>query len=290
MDLVVHTPRHPQIGETILGSDFRTFPGGKGANQAVAAARLGGEVRMVGRVGDDDFGAALLESASRDSVNTSYIIKDSQAATGVALITVDEEGQNTIVVASGANARLSAGDVYAAEKAFKGAGVLLLQLESPLPAIQQAIELARKYGAKVVLNPAPARELPRKFLASVDYLIPNQSELALLTGIEATSSAASALHDLGINHLIVTLGGDGVLVIDGPRETLLDAHPVKVVDTTAAGDAFVGAFAVALTEGFSPLKAAAWGNAAGALAVTKPGAQPSLPTRAEFDKFIARKL
>jgi ribokinase len=287
MDLVVRTPRHPEVGETILGTDFQTFPGGKGANQAVSAARLGGQVRMIGKVGADAFGEALLQTVTRDGVDATYIQRDPQVATGVALITVNDLGQNNIVVVPGANARLQGSDVLQAEAAFEGAGVLLLQFEIPLPAVRQAITLARKHGVQVVLNPAPAQELEGRFLASVDYLIPNQNELALLAGVDDTDSAAGMLRDLGVRHLIVTLGNDGVLVVEDHHPAHLAAHPVDVVDTTAAGDAFVGAFAVALTEGKGTRAAAAWGNAAGAISVTRPGAQPSLPYRAELESFLA---
>jgi ribokinase len=286
MDLVVRAAHLPQAGETILGSDFRTFPGGKGANQAVAAARLGGTVKMIGRVGADDFGNALLQNAAADGVDTTYLLQDSEASTGVALITVDSAGQNTIVVASGANGRLTAEDVTNAEEAFRGAAVLLLQLESPLTAVGRAIELAKQHGAKVILNPAPAQGLEAALLSGVDYLIPNQTELALLTGIEHIPDALSALHRWGVRCVIVTLGGEGALLVENGVQIHLPAYRVPVVDTTAAGDAFVGAFAVALTEGLTPRQAVEWGNAAGALAVTRAGAQPSLPTRQEFDRLI----
>jgi ribokinase len=288
MDLVVRTPRLPTIGETIIGSDFRTFPGGKGANQAVAAARLGGSVKMIGRVGSDSFGETLLETVAQARVDTAHILQDPQAATGVAFITVDTNGQNTIVVASGANAKLDPEDIDKAEEAFIGAEVLLLQLESPLSAVNRAIDLARRHGLRVVLNPAPAQLLDVDFLSRVDYLVPNQTELALLTGMESTSDAVNALAALGLQRVIVTLGDAGVLVVEEGREVQLPPHQVKVMDTTAAGDAFVGAFAVALTEGHPTLTAASWGNAAGALAVTRAGAQPSLPTRSEFDGFLTK--
>jgi ribokinase len=242
MDLVVRAPRHPQPGETLLGSDFGTFPGGKGANQAVAAARAGGKVTMIGRVGDDAFGEALLATVQRDGVNATHIRRDPSAPTGVALITLDTAGQNTIIVASGANAHLSPEDVSAAEEAFAGAGVLLLQLESPLPTVIRAIELARKHDVRVVLNPAPARALEASLLASVEYLIPNQSELALLAGMVDRASAVQSLRDLGVPAVVVTLGEEGVLVVDELGEAFLPAHKVEVVDTTAAGD-FAGAFA-----------------------------------------------
>lgn len=288
MDLVVRTPRHPQVGETIIGSDFGTYPGGKGANQAVAAARLGGAVKMVGRVGQDDFGQALLRNVSDNGVDTAFVLRDPGSATGVALITVDDAGQNSIVVVSGANARLTPEDVARAESAFEGASVLLLQLETPLLTISAAIERARRHGLRVVLNPAPAQKLDAGLLTAPDYLIPNQTELARLAGVQPLDEAVGALLSWGVPNLIVTLGEQGVLIAEGQRQTRLPAHPVEVVDTTAAGDAFVGAFAVALTEGLSTLQAATWGNAAGALAVTRRGAQPSLPNRAELDEFLSR--
>jgi len=286
MDLVIRAPRHPEPGETILGSDFKTFTGGKGANQAVAAARLGGSVKMIGQVGEDSFGDRLFEAVTAEGIETKFILRDPREATGVALITVDEAGQNTIVVASGANARLTPVDISNAEEAFKDAAVLLLQLESPLPAVTRAIELAKRHGVKVVLNPAPAQMLPTKLLTQVDYLVPNQTELAFLAGVEGTDTAVSCLGSLGVTKLIVTLGDEGALVVEKNRETQLQSYPVEVVDTTAAGDAFVGAFAVALTEGKVTLEAAAFGNAAGALTATRSGAQPSLPKRAELDQFL----
>lgn len=286
MDLVIRAPRHPEPGETILGSDFKTFPGGKGANQAVAAARLGGSVKMIGQVGEDSFGDSLFEEVTAEGIETKYILRDPREATGVALITVDEAGQNTIVVASGANARLTPVDISNADEAFEDAAVLLLQLESPLAAVTRAIELAKRHGVKVVLNPAPAQMLSTKLLTQVDYLIPNQTELAFLAGVEGTDTAVSCLRGLGVTKLIVTLGDEGALVVEKNKETQLPSYAVEVIDTTAAGDAFVGAFAVALTEGKSTLEAAAFGNAAGALTATRSGAQPSLPTRAELDQFL----
>jgi ribokinase len=288
MDLVVHTPRHPRIGETIIGGSFQTFPGGKGANQAVAAARLGGAVIMVGKVGQDAFGKALLETVARDGVDTSCIKKDDQAASGVALITVSNDGENTIVVASGANALVTAKDIEAIDEIFKQIGILVLQLETPLPTVEYAVKKAKEYGATVVLNPAPACPLPDSLLSSVDYLVPNQTEISLLAGnIESLDDAIQVLRSRGVEHLIVTLGEEGVLIIDGEQRLHIPAYPVKAVDTVAAGDAFVGAFVVALSEGLSLTEAVRWGNAAGAIAVTRPGAQPSLPKREELVKFLA---
>jgi ribokinase len=286
MDMVVRTARHPKVGETILGSDFRTFPGGKGANQAVAAAKLGCQVKMIGRVGQDVFGDQLLRAAASSGVDTTYILRDPSSATGVALITVDEFGQNTIVVASGANGKLTPDDVDAAEEVFIGASVLLLQLECPLDAVEHAIHLARKSQIQVVLNPAPAQMLDAEFLESVDYLIPNQTELALLAGQESVQAAIDVLRTHGVKRIVVTLGEEGALVAADGIQELVPTYRVPVIDTTAAGDAFAGAFAVALSEGLSLHQATRWGNAAGALAVTRAGAQPSLPTREEFDAFM----
>jgi ribokinase len=287
MDLVVRAERHPQPGETLLGSNFGTFPGGKGANQAVAAARLGGTVRLVGRVGTDSFGDSLLANLARDDVDTSYVRRTEHCASGVALITLDAAGQNTIVVAPGANALLSPQDIIEATPAFQGAAAVLVQLEIPLATVATAVDLANRCGVPVILNPAPAQTISREVLMKVDYLIPNQSELALLTGINNVDLAADAVVGLVHQAVIVTLGGDGVLVAHkGERAERLPAHPVTVVDTVAAGDAFVGAFAVALAEGKDTRLATIFGNAAGALAVTRSGAQPSLPTRQEVDQFL----
>jgi ribokinase len=288
MDMVVRTQRHPQIGETVIGYDFRTYPGGKGANQAVAAARLGGRVRMIGRVGGDRFGNELLQTVTNAGVDTTYVLEDEQTPSGVAFITVDDRGNNTIVVASGANARLSPDDIASAEEAFVGASVLLLQLECPLVAVEYAIHLARKHHLQIVLNPAPAQLLDAELLGQVDYLIPNQTELALLSGQETPEVAIEVLGGLGVKKIVVTLGDLGALVVEGDRFEKIPAYKVPVVDTTAAGDAFAGAFAVALTEGLSIWKAARWGNAAGAMTVMRAGAQPSLPGRGEIDRFLSQ--
>ncbi|MBE0699541.1 MAG: ribokinase [Anaerolineaceae bacterium] len=286
MDLVVRAPRHPQIGETILGSDFQTFPGGKGANQAVAAARLGGQVKMVGRVGTDSFGDHLLANLEKDGVDTSFVRRTEATASGVALITVSEIGQNNIVVVPGANWKLTPEDIQTAEAAFEGAAAVLIQLEIPLDTVEEAARMGRKHGARVLLNPAPAQPLDESLLENVDILIPNELELSLLTGIQSLLVAASSLKSIGIDCLIVTLGSKGVLVLDGEEADHILPHRVSVVDTTAAGDAFVGAFAVALSENQTTREAAIWGNAAGALSVTRAGAQPSLPTRKSLEAFI----
>ncbi len=288
MDLVVRAPRHPQPGETILGSSFQTFPGGKGANQAVAAARLGGAVMMIGRVGVDAFGDSLLATLQQDGVDTRWVLRSEGVSSGVALITVSDAGQNNIVVVPGANYRLTPEDIRAAESAFEGARVVVMQLEIPLDAAAEAMTLAHRHGAQVLLNPAPVHPRVAELLPHTDCLIPNEHELAQLTHLETVEQAAAQLKAQGLATLIVTLGAQGVLVLYGDRAARLRPYPVQVVDTTAAGDAFVGAFAVALTEGKSTLEAAAWGNAAGALSVTRAGAQPSLPTREEMLAFLAK--
>jgi len=290
MDLVVRAPRHPRPGETLIGSQFQTFPGGKGANQAVAAARLGARVRMIGRVGQDAFGDALLQTARQDGVDTTFIRRDPHAATGVALITLDEAGQNTIVVASGANMQVSPQDIEQAAAAFEGASLLLMQLECPLEAVEAAAELARRRGIPVVLNPAPARPLPQSLLARVDYLLPNQHELQLLAEGEADyHTAAARLMSNGVRNLVVTLGEEGALLVAPHTQEKLAAFKVPVVDTVAAGDAFAAAFSVALAEGKSLREAVLWGNAAGAIAVTRPGAQPSMPNREELIHFLKER-
>jgi len=292
MDLVVRSSRIPQPGETIIGGDFCTVPGGKGANQAVAAARLGAQVSMVGRVGRDAFAGPLLDNLALAGVGHTFVTRDPEAATGVALIVVDETGQNSIVVASGANARLSPADVDAAEAAITAAAVLLLQLESPLETVTRAAEVARGHGVTVILNPAPARPLPAALLSLVDVLIPNESETALLTGMPVgnqaeAGAAAMALRESGVvGTVILTLGERGALLARAGGAERFPACEVTPVDTTAAGDAFVGSFAVAMAEGKSVAEAVRWGNAAGALATTKLGAQLSLPTRQALEALL----
>ena len=291
MDLVARAPRIPQPGETIIGSDFHTVPGGKGANQAVAAARLGAQVSMVGRVGRDAFAESLLNNLAAAGVDHTFVIHDPQAATGVALIAVDDAGQNSIIVASGANVRLSPADVDGAKAAIAGADALLLQLESPLETVTRAAKVAHAHGVSVILNPAPARSLPGALLALVDVLIPNESETALLTGLPVgdpaeAEAAAAALRELGVGTVILTLGERGALLAREDGAEYFPAFEVTPVDTTAAGDAFVGGFAVALAEGRSLAEAVQWGNGAGALATTRLGAQPSLPTRQELERLL----
>jgi ribokinase len=291
MDLVIRSARIPQPGETILGGEFHSIPGGKGANQAVGTARLGAHVSMVGRVGDDAFGNQLLNNLSTDGIDHTFVLRDGASATGVALIVVDDAGQNTIVVASGANMRLSPSDVDAAAAVFATADALLLQLESPLQTVIHAAKLARAHGVTVILNPAPARPLPQELLTLVDVLVPNESETSLLTGMPVANldeavAASAALHQAGVGTVILTLGERGALLAEERATRVLPAFEVEPLDTTAAGDAFLAGLAVALAEGRNPGEAVRWGNAAGALATTRLGAQTSLPARQAVEQLL----
>ncbi len=291
MDLVVRTPRFPGPGETIAGLDFHTFPGGKGANQAVAAARQGADVFMVGRVGDDAFGQRLRQTLHQEGIDTTNVNIEPLAATGVAIIAVDLAGENRIILAGGANDRVSPVDARVAASAIARADVLVLQLEVPLSAVMRAVEVAHENGVTVILNPAPARPLPADLLAGVDYLIPNESEAVLLTNNDPSQveQAAQALRRTGVRSVVVTLGEQGALLVDDAGVKTVPGFQVSVVDTTAAGDAFVGAFAVALASGKPALEAIRWANAAGALATTVLGAQPSLPTHTATATFLGQQ-
>ena len=293
MDLVARSPRIPHAGETVIGGDFRTVPGGKGANQAVAAARLGAQVRMLGRVGADPFGSQMLDNLSSAGVDIASIGRDPRAASGIALIMVDDAGMNSILVAPGANMLLSPADMDAAEAAIASAQVMLLQLEIPLETVVRAVQIGHAHGVKVVLNPAPAQPLPAELTSLVDVLAPNEFEAALLTGLPVDSdeqirAAASALRATGAANVIITLGGRGALLATAGGFQHFPPFPVKPVDTTAAGDAFVGSLGAALAEGRPLTEAMRWGSAAGALSTTRKGAQPSLPTRAEVEQLLER--
>ena len=296
MDLVVRMPQIPRPGETLLGGIFRTFPGGKGANQAVAAARLGAHVTMIGCVGNDSFGQEMRATLAREGIDAGHILVHPDEATGVALIQVDAQGQNSIAVASGANFRLTGADVEKAMQTIGEFDALVMPLETPLDTIYAAAEIAARRGAKVLLNPAPAQVLKRDLLELVDVLLPNEHEIALMSGIPSQSvadsrRAAENLLLLGPRNLLVTLGSRGALFFDGKanQETLIPACPVQAVDTTAAGDCFVGALAVGLCEGKSLLAAAEFASAAAALSVTRAGAQPSLPRREEVEQFMRER-
>ncbi len=288
-DLVVRAPRFPAPGETIQGEDLAIIPGGKGANQAVAAARLGADVAMIGRVGADSFGANLIENLKQNHVDTTRVTRDETAATGTAVIVVDSHGQNSIILSPGANAKVKPADVDPAS--FLDPKLLLLQLEIPTETVLHAARLAKESGLRILLNPAPARELPDELLALADFIIPNETELSLLTGktvsdLRSTETAARSLVTREAQTVIVTLGANGALIVNKDGAKHIPSFKVNVVDTTAAGDAFIGGFAVALLDGQSLEDAVQYASACGALAVTKFGAQPSLPTADEVEQFV----
>lgn len=290
-DMIVKVPRIPRPGETILGGKFSTASGGKGANQAVAAARAGGAVTFVARVGDDMFGQQALHGFEADRINTQYVKTDPIEPSGVALIFVDESGENSIAVASGANARLSPSDVDEAAEAIRSADILLMQLETPLETVRRAAEIAQAAGVKVILNPAPAMPLDDELLANLTIITPNESEAELLTGVPVTDAAsaeiaAKALLDRGVEVVIITLGSKGALLKTRELTKVIPGFKVKAIDATAAGDVFNGSLAVALAEGRPLEQAVRFANAAAAISVTRLGAQPSVPKRDEIERLL----
>ena len=284
-DMVVKTERIPSPGETVIGGEFVIAAGGKGANQAVAAARLGAEVTLVARVGTDLFGDQSLENFKREGINTDFIARDSGAPSGVALIFVDNRGENSIVVAPGSNGHLSPEDVDKAADEIRNADALVMQLESPMETVSHAARIAHEAGVRVVLTPAPARMVPKETLAQVDVLIPNEYEAAQLAAIESRDDdeLGHALLDAGVKSVIITLGSKGALLVDASGTRRFAAKKVEAVDTTAAGDSFTGALACALGEGRDKADAISFAIAAAAISVTRMGAQPSLPTRREVE-------
>lgn len=293
-DMIIKVPRIPKPGETVLGGKFSTAPGGKGANQAVAAARSGGNVTFVARVGDDIFGEQALKGFKEDGINTDFIIKDKEAPSGIAEIFVSEDGENSIAVALGANLNLSVYDVIAAKEAILSSDILLMQLEIPLKTVQYAAKLAFDNGIRVILNPAPGQPLPIEILKTISILTPNETEAAMLTGIKiedegSGEDAGRILMSKGVNKVIITIGKKGALILDSSGSELVGGFKVHAVDTTAAGDIFNGALAVALAEKKNIWEAVKFGNAAAALSVTKLGAQPSAPKRKDILEFLKNK-
>jgi ribokinase len=297
MDLVARTPHLPAPGETITGQEFFTAPGGKGANQAVAAARLQAPTKMIGRVGDDAFGLELRQHLAAAGVDTRGVAIDAGVSSGVAVIAVDAAAQNNIIIIPGANGRVGESDVERLAGHLAGAGVLLLQLEVPLPAVMAAARLAHQRGVIVILDPAPALELPAELYPLVDILTPNEVEARQLVGFEINTPddaarAAGSLLDRGVKTAIIKMGARGVYYAtqtqtgDSPPAEFVAAFAVKAIDTVAAGDAFNGGLATALLEGQPLATAVRWGAAVGALSTTKPGAQPAMPDRAEFERFL----
>ncbi len=293
MDLVVRSPHLPKPGETLTGSNFATIPGGKGANQAVAVARLGVPTQMIGRVGQDAFGETLLAELATSGVNCDRVLIDSTVHSGVAMITVDDASENTIVIIPGANGQVGEADVERVRQSLTDVKVLLLQLEIPLPAVIEAARVAKQGGVTVILDPAPARsDLPDELYALIDILTPNQVEAAQLVGFEvndfeSAKAAAGKFRQRGVNIVIVKLGRQGALCCTSDETFAIPAFPVKAVDTVAAGDAFNGGLAAGLAAGMSLQQATRQAAAAAALSVTQAGAQPSLPTRSQLEAFWA---
>ena len=295
MDLVTRTPRLPLVGETLQGYEFFTAAGGKGANQAVAASRLGISTQMVGRVGNDDFGHQLRDGLQAAGVHTDQVLLDDNASSGVAVIAVDDAGENNIIIIAGANGRVNQEDVERLTDLLPSAAALLLQLEVPIPVVLIAAQAAQKANVPVILDPAPAREdIPPELYSLVDIITPNEVEATQLVGFpvdgqEAASKAAAELQQRGIGTVIIKLGAQGVFCATASETFFVPAFSVQAVDTVAAGDAFNGGLAAALAEGLPLRQAVLWGAAAGALSATKVGAQPSLPDRETFRRFLKER-
>ena len=290
-DMIIKMTRIPRAGETVLGGEFLTAAGGKGANQAVAAARGGGRVSLIARVGRDTLGDQAIAGFIRAGVDVSHVGRDRRLASGAALIFVARNGENSIAVASGANARLSPADIRRARGLIARAKVVLMQLETPLDTVEAAARLAASHGALVILNPAPAQILPNSLLRQTSILTPNESEAELLTGVRLkgmteVKEAAVRLLRCGVRTVVLTLGARGACIADDAGTRFVPGFKVKAVDTTAAGDIFNGIFALALTEGQPLEDAMRIANAAAAISVTRMGAQPSAPTRREIMRFL----
>jgi ribokinase len=294
-DMVIRVSKIPKPGETVLGGEFTMAPGGKGANQAVAAARAGGHVTFVARVGDDVFGERALRNFEADGIDTRFVFRTPGAPSGIALINVDGKGENCISVASGANALLSAGDIEKADEAFNAADIVLLQLETPMETVRAAAKKARDRGVPVILNPAPARPLDDDLLRLIAVLTPNEHEAEFLTGLpvrdeSGAREAAARLRARGVAAVVITLGERGAYASSPEFEGLVPAFKVDTVDTTAAGDVFNGALAVALAEKEPMKESLHFASAASALSVTRTGAQQSAPSRAEIEAFLSANM
>ncbi|MGM8364977.1 ribokinase [Virgibacillus sp. W0181] len=295
VDLMSRTPHIPTAGETVLGGPFRMGPGGKGGNQAVAAARLGSEVTMVTKVGEDIFGDEAIKNFEQEGISSKYITRHPDEVTGTALIAVDDHSENMIVVAPGACGKITKADVEKAKADFETADIVLLQLETSMEAVEATVNLAHSLGKQVVLNPAPYQEVTNDLLSKVTYVTPNETEASLLTGIEVNDEASARkaskiLVEKGVNKVIITLGKQGCFVYDGSDDgRFVQAYQVKAVDTTGAGDAFNGAFATFIADGFSLDEAVGRANAVGALSVTKVGTAPAMPYKNELETFISTR-
>lgn len=294
MDLVVKTPRAPENGETILGTDFNRYPGGKGANQAVAAARLGGNVTMIGKLGVDSFGDEVFSLLEKDQINTCFVERDQNYPTGIGSIILDDKGDNRIIVIPGANSQVKAEHLPNYLEAFKLADMLLIQLELDFNMNQKAVEIAYDMGIPVLLNPAPGRELSDELLKKVTYLTPNETEAEIITGLhihnlEDAKAAVQYLLNKGVSFIVMTLAGEGALIGDQQGIRHIPGFNVKAIDTVAAGDSFNGALAYSLLNGKNLDDAVRFANAVGALTVTREGAIPSLPYKQEVEAFLQER-
>jgi len=294
-DMIIKTSRIPKPGETVIGGQFTIAAGGKGANQAVGAARAGGNVVFIARVGDDMFGKQAVDGFIADGIDVRHIVTDREAPSGVALIFVDERGENSIAVASGANARLSPGDIDTAKDVIAAADILLMQLEIPIETVCAAAGIAHENGVRVILNPAPARELGDDLCSGISILTPNESEAELLTGVrvedeKSAAQAADMLLAKGIGTVILTLGPRGVYVASPEYSGIVSGFSVTAEDTTAAGDIFNGALAAALAVETPLREAVRFANAAAALSVMKLGAQTSAPFRRDIEDFLEERM
>lgn len=292
MDLVVQVPRCPAAGETLFGSSFTTNYGGKGANQAVAVARIGSGVTFMTKLGNDTFGQQMRQHFSEEGMDLTHILTDAESPTGTALITVENKGENRIIVVPGANARLTENDAESLSAEINSCRFVLTQLEIPLPTVLHIAEMTSAAGKQLILNPAPARPLPNSLLQKVFLITPNETEAEILTGIrvsdaESARRAALWFREKGVQQIVITMGSQGAFVFTDDFQGMVPSYKVKAIDTTAAGDVFNGALTVALSEGKTTADAARFGCAASALAVMRPGAQSSIPTRTEIDAFLA---
>lgn len=287
MDMVVKTSHIPVPGETVLAGSFFMNPGGKGANQAVASARLGGEVAFISKVGNDVFGKQSSQLLDDEGINTFYMLTDGELPSGVALITVDEIGENSIVVAAGANANLLPADLKDALPEIAKAGIVLMQLEIPLETVHFVAKYASSKGVKIILNPAPANTLSLDLLSYIDLITPNQHEAEMISGIKVRSindakKAAKIIHEMGVKNVVITLGVLGAVILQESKIQVVPAQKVEAIDTTAAGDVFCGALAVALSESKTLEEAVRFASIAAAISVTRLGAQSSIPYRNEL--------
>ena len=293
VDLVFKIPRFHHPGETILAASLATFFGGKGANQAITAKRLGGDVRFITKVGNDHYGKSYRHHLIKNGLDQKLILEDDKLPTGTAVIELTPRGENRIIAFLGANGSLSVNDLKRLERYWKGVDVFVTQLETPLPTVEIGLKKAKDQGALTLLNPSPPVHLPSSILSLVDFIVPNESEAQFLTGIkwkgeQEIRKIAKKLLDMGVKNVVITLGSKGLFFKNRSEELWMEAFKAKVVDTTAAGDAFLGALATGLSEDKPIQEALKFANGAGALATTKLGAQPSLPFRRDLDKFLSR--